>query len=243
MTGASGGGTARDPRQAGARNLPSVVPLTPSAVQADDATIDAAQRAVVRVATFHGPPGSPDDGGPPSRSGFGFVVDQNGIVLTAGRFVAGARKVEVVLQDGRTLAATPVVIDPLNNVAVLQVKAGQLRAVSMGSSGELRVGDRVITIGGPVIRGTVGTVRGTGAATGGDLAVDTRPTGQPHAGLPLLNVRGEVIGILTDASQTGSGPAIEFAVPIDRAKRLLRNLGPFSYKAQGGALPSVTGNR
>jgi S1-C subfamily serine protease len=245
--GAFGGGTVQETRrglEARAPNVPNPVSLTPSTVQSESATIyAAAQRAVVGVATYQDLPGSSDDNGPPSRSGFGFIVHGSGTVLTAGRLVANAKKVTVVLQDGRTLPVTRVTIDPLNDLAVLQVSAGHLRAVPMGSSDELRVGDKVIALGGPVIRGTVGTVHATGAATGGGLAIDARPTGQPHAGLPLLNSRGEAIGILTDASPTGSGTAIEFAVPIDRAKRLMRDPGPAPYRAQENAFPNGTSGR
>jgi S1-C subfamily serine protease len=245
VTGASGGGTVQDVwrgLEARARNVPNPVSLTPSTVQSESATIEAAQRAVVRVATYQDLPGRSDNG-PASRSGFGFVVHGKGMVLTAGRLVANAKKVMVVLQNGRALPVTRVEIDPLNDLAVLQVTAGDLPAVPMGSSGELRVGDKVIALGGPVSAGTVGTVRATGAATGGHLAIDARPTGQPDAGLPLLNVRGEVIGILTDASPTGSRTAIEFAVPIDRAKRLLRDPGPAPYRAQGDAAPIAASGR
>ena len=158
--------------------------------------------------------------------GFGFVVDESGIVLTAGRLVAGATKVAVVLPDGRRLPVTGVVVDSLNDLAVLQVKEGRLRAVLLGSSGDLRIGDPLIALGDRVTGETVGTVRATGTATGGDLVTDGRPSGQPRAGLPLLNVRGEAVGIVTHTSEPGNGATLEFAVPIDRAKRVLRDLRP-----------------
>ena len=157
--------------------------------------------------------------------GFGFVVAESGIVLTAGRLVAGATKVAVVLPDGRRLPVTGVVIDSLNDLAVLQVE-GRLRAVPLGSSGDLRVGDPLIALGGSTSDGVIGTVRATGAANGGDLVTDARRTGQLRAGLPLLNVRGEAVGIVTHTSGASSGAALDFAVPIDRAKRVLRGLAP-----------------
>ena len=158
--------------------------------------------------------------------GFGFVVDENGTVLTAGRLVAGATKVTVVLPDGRRLPVTGVVVDSLNDLGVLQVKEGRLRAVPLGSSGDLRVGDPLIALGGSTADGVVGTVRATGTANGGDLVTDARRTGQVRAGLPLLNVRGEAVGIVTHTSEASSGATLDFAVPIDRAKRVLRGLPP-----------------
>ena len=149
----------------------------------------------------------------------------------------------MVLPDGRMLPVTAVAIDPLNDLAVLLVKVGGLRAVPLGSSGELRVGDPVIALGGPVVGETAGTLRATGAATGGDLVTDARATGQPRAGLPLLNVRGEAVGLLTHTSEAGSGTALEFAVPIDRAKRLLRDLGPAAHGTPKAASPDVTSDR
>lgn len=186
-----------------------------------------ARRALVRVEAVNGAAGQRSgDGGRTSRAGFGFVVNERGIILTAGRLVTGATRVAVVLPDGRTVPVTMVVIDPLNDLAVLQVKEGRLRPVLLGSSGDLRIGDRLIALGDPVTGETVGTVRATGAATGGDLVTDARPSDQLRAGLPLLNVRGEAVGIVTHTSEPGAGAALEFAVPIDRAKRVLRDLGP-----------------
>jgi S1-C subfamily serine protease len=243
---ASGGGTPQEARrvlEARARNVPDPAFLLPSTAQPGSRTIDAARRAVVRVAAFDEPALRSGHSGPPSRSGFGFVVNENGIVLTARRLVTDATKVGVVLPDGRMLPVTTVAIDPLNDLAVLLVKAGGLRAVPLGSSGELRVGDPVIALGGPVVGATAGTLRATGAATGGDLVTDARATGQPRAGLPLLNVRGEAVGLLTHTSEADSGTALEFAVPIDRAKRLLRDLGPAAHGTPKAASPDVTSDR
>jgi S1-C subfamily serine protease len=170
-------------------------------------------------------------------------VNESGVVLTTGRLVTGATKVAVVLPDGRTLPVTGVVIDALNDLAVLQVREGRLRAVPLGSSGDLRVGDPLIALGGPVTGETVGTVRATGTATGGDLVTDARPTGQLRAGLPLLNARGEAVGIVTHTSEVGGGTTLDFAVPIDRAKRVLRGLRPATHGAPRDSSPDVNSDR
>jgi S1-C subfamily serine protease len=235
---------ALDPRRApdvwGGKSLPDKASSHASAASLESRTLDVARRAVVRV-TASKPAARRGDVGGANRTGFGFVVNENGIVLTAGRLVAGAAKVAVVLPDGRTLSADTVVIDPLNDLAVLQVSEGRLRAIPLGSSGDLRVGDPLITLFGSVGGEGVGTVRATGSANGGDLVADARPTGQPRSGLPLLNVRGEAVGIVTHTSEAGGG--LSFAVPIDRAKRVLRGLGPAARVAPTLASPDGTSDR
>jgi serine protease Do len=197
--------------------------------------LEVARRAVVRIEAVHPFTAAPGDSGPANRTGFGIVVNENGIVLTPGRLVTGATRVTVVPPDGRALPATMVAIDPLNDLAVVQVKEGRLPAVPLGRSGDLKVGDALIALGGSVAGAALGTVRATGNATGGDLVTDALPTGERRMGLPLLNVRGEAVGLVTYTSEPGSGVALNFAVPIDRAKRVLRDLGPPGYGAPRGA--------
>jgi S1-C subfamily serine protease len=217
--------------------------LAPVTAPPESRTLDVARRAVVRVAAVHQVTERPGEGGQPSPGGFGFVVNEKGIVLTAGRLVTGATKVAVSLPDGRTLPVTTVVIDPLNDLAVIQVRGERLRAVPLGNSSDLRVGDPLIALGGPVAGEAVGTVRATGTATGGDLVTDAHLTGQPRAGLPLLNIRGEAVGIVTRTNDAGSGTAFDFAIPIDRAKRVLREFEPVADRPPRGASPDGTSDR
>jgi S1-C subfamily serine protease len=226
------------------RNAPDLAYAPPSSGRRhpESRTLDLARRAVVRVEAVHRVTGQ-SEGPWTSRTGFGFVVDENGIVLTAGRLVIGAVRVAIVLPGGRTLPVTAVTVDPLNDVAVLQVNEGRLQAIPLGSSSDLRVGDPLVALAGPVSGETVGTVRATGTATGGELVTDARPTGQPRAGLPLLNVRGEAVGVVTHTSEAGSDPTLDFAVPIDRAKRVLRDLRPAPRGTARGALPDANFDR
>jgi S1-C subfamily serine protease len=159
----------------------------------------------------------------PGRRGAGFVVDANGYVVTSRQVVGGNGKVEVTLPDGRTSTATVVTQDPLSDVAVLKVDASGLAPVILGSSSDLRIGEPVVAVGarrGSDVGAAVGTVNATGAATGGDLALDV-PVGSHEAGSPLLNARGEVIGVATGR---GAGGVRAGGVPIDRVKPLLRGL-------------------
>jgi serine protease Do len=197
----------------------------------------------VRLTAFQELPGRSGDDGRPGRSGYGFVVTENGIVLTAGRLVAGATRVAVILPDGRTLPVTPLSLDPLNDLAVLQVKGGRLQPIPLGSSGRLSVGDPLIALGGAVVSEAAVTVRATGNATGGDLVTDAPPTGPARVGLPLLNVRGEAVGVVTHTSQAGPGAPLDFAVPIDRAKPLLRGLGTAAHAATRDLSSNVLSDR
>jgi serine protease Do len=204
--------------------------------------LEIVRRAVVRVEAVHPVTGQPAGGGPPSRFGFGFIVSENGHVLTPGRLVTHATRVTVTLPDGRVLPATTVVADTLSDLAVLQVKQEGLQAVRLGRSDELKVGDALIALGGSVAGDVVRTVRATGNATGGNLVTDARLAGELRVGLPLVSVHGEVVGIVTYTSEPGSGVTLDFAVPIDRAKRVLRDLGQAGPgTARGGT--TVTSDR
>jgi serine protease Do len=138
--------------------------------------------------------------------------------------VRGATVIEVTLHDGRRLTAGLVAQDPLNGVAVLKVKATGLPAIALGDSQALAAGEPVLVIGDrrgsdPTL--TVVSIRATGAATGGNLAVDL-PVSRQGSGGPLLNRFGQAVGIVIDSA--GETPTLTFAVPIDRVKPILRRL-------------------
>lgn len=173
--------------------------------------IRATSPAVVKVLT------------PGRVSGLGFIMDPSGYIVTNHHLVAGARTIAVTLAGGRTLAAKTVTGDPLADVAVLKVNAAGLPTIRIGDSSALSVGELVIAIGeqrGRDREAAVGAVMATAAATGGQLAIDAEIS--PHgSGGPLVNSRGEVIGLATaSAEPTGS----TLAVPINRAKPLLKDL-------------------
>jgi putative serine protease PepD len=169
------------------------------------------------------------------RSGAGFVVDPAGYIVTSNRLVAGARAIEVTLHDGRTLPVALVSRDPLTDVAVLKVAASGLHTARLGTSSGLRIGDPVVAVGkrrGRSADVTVGAIRATGDATGGDLALDV-PVAPDSAGAPLLNARGEVVAVTT-----GTRGAAGQAVPIDRVKPMLRDLTR-SLSAVGFGIPTT----
>jgi serine protease Do len=152
----------------------------------------------------------------------GFIVDGQGYIVTNDPGVSGVKSFEVTLHDGRTLPAALVAEDRLNDIAVLKVEASGLPAIALGESRALAVGERVLLIGAQGGRDrtlTAATVRATGTATGGNLALDLplRPKG---SGGPLLNRLGQAVGIVTD----GRARTLTLAIPIDRVKPILRDL-------------------
>jgi serine protease Do len=165
----------------------------------------------------------------------GFLIDSQGYIVTSARVVGEAHRIETILHDGRTLTASLVARDPLNDVAVLKVPATGLPTITLGDSRSVVTGESVLAPGPPGRDRelTVATVRATGAATGGNLAVDLAPRSESW-GSPLLNRRGQAIGVLTSGGPGGAQRPTTFAVPIDRVKAVLRGL-PSTAGATGPA--------
>jgi S1-C subfamily serine protease len=164
-----------------------------------------------------------------TTSGSGFVIDDRRHIVTNNHVVAAASEVSVVGSDGRRLSAEVVGRDPSTDIAVLRVAAsGALRPLQLGRSADVRVGESVLAVGSPLgLSGTVTsgivsaldrTVRLGGS--GRQTAIQTDASINPgNSGGPLVNARGEVIGVNTAiATLDGSGSiGIGFAVPVDRA--------------------------
>lgn len=167
-------------------------------------------------------------------TGSGFVIDLEGHILTNYHVVKDARKLEVTLADGTKTAATVVGSDPGNDLAVIKVDlpAEKLTVAELGDSSALRVGELAIAIGNPFgLTGTVTT--GVISAKGRTFPADSGRTirdmlqtdaavNPGNSGGPLLNARGEVVGINSAIESPVQGSVgIGFAIPIDTAKRYL----------------------
>ena len=157
-------------------------------------------------------------------AGSGWIIDQDGIIVTNNHVVEGAKKVTVKLSDGRTFEADTqkIYTDPLADLAVIKIDATNLPAASVGDSTQLRVGDWVVAIGNPLgqgIRAKEGTVSGLKVSldvdqgqTLGDLIETSAAINPGNSGGPLVSMRGEVIGItsakIADVGVEGMGYAI-----------------------------------
>jgi len=178
---------------------------------------------------FQGPQ-YPRGGGevPVIGAGSGFIVSPDGVILTNAHVVQGANEVTVKLQDRREYRAKVLGSDPATDVAVLKIDAKNLPTVPLGNARSLQTGEWVLAIGSPYgLESTVtaGVVSATGRNLGNESQVQFIQTdvavNPGNSGGPLLNTRGEVVGINSQIySQTGGYQGLSFAIPIDVAARI-----------------------
>jgi len=175
-------------------------------------------------------------------SGSGFIVSPDGYILTNNHVVQGAERVRVKLLDNREFDARVVGRDPNTDVAVIKIDASRLPTVTMGNSDGTRVGEWVLAVGNPLgfqFTVTAGIVSAKGRDLPGlrdqddpnvrysiqDFIQTDAAINPGNSGGPLVNVRGEVVGINSAiASQTGLYSGYGFAVPINLARRVMDDL-------------------
>jgi S1-C subfamily serine protease len=171
---------------------------------------------------------------PQEGQGSGFIIDKDGHVLTNYHVIADARTVEVTLHNRKKYRATVVGSDRSHDLAIIQIKAPDLQAMTLGDSRNLQVGQKVYAIGNPfglsgtLTSGIVSSIRSVQEPDGVtiDEAIQTDAAINPgNSGGPLLNSHGEVIGINTMiASSVGQNAGIGFAIPVNTAKAVLNDL-------------------
>jgi serine protease Do len=177
---------------------------------------------------FFGPNTQPEFKQP--GQGSGFVIDKKGYIVTNNHVVVGADKIKVVFKDEREYDAEIIGRDPVTDVALLKVETkDSLPTVALGDSDSLKVGEWVMAIGSPFgLEQTVtaGIVSAKGRVIGSgpyDDYIQTDASINPgNSGGPLLNMKGEVIGINTMIIAGGQG--IGFAIPIDLAENVIDQL-------------------
>jgi len=181
--------------------------------------------------------------------GSGFIISDDGFVLTNAHVVEGADEVVVTLTDRREFKAKVLGSDARSDVALLKVDGRNLPSVRIGDSSKIRVGEWVIAIGSPFnLENTV---------TAGIISAKARDTGEylpliqsdvavnpGNSGGPLINMRGEVIGINSQiATLSGGYNGISFAVPIDEVMRVsdqIRKTGKVTRGRLGVQISEVT---
>ncbi len=182
--------------------------------------------------------------------GSGFIIDRDGYIITNNHVVDGADDIKVKLADGKDYTAKVIGRDPKTDLALIKISSffKDLTALSLGDSDQMRVGDWVLAIGNPFgLEETVtqGIISATGRAIGSGpydnfLQTDA-PINPGNSGGPLINLKGEVIGINTAIISSGQG--IGFAIPSNMAKKItsqLKEKGKVSRGWIGVSVQSVT---
>lgn len=248
-----------------------VTPATSSLVALSEAFAQVAEHvrpSVVYISTerqtarqFDAPPGFERffRGRPETQvgTGSGFVVSKDGYILTNNHVVAGATEVTVRLLDRREFEAEVVGTDASTDVAVLKIDAEDLNPVALGNSSEARIGEWVLAIGNPLgseldftvtsgIISAKGRALSPGASDIQDFIQTDAAINPGNSGGPLVNVRGEVIGINTAiASETGFYSGYGFAIPINLARKVMKQLVATGHveRAQLGILVQTANRR
>jgi putative serine protease PepD len=159
---------------------------------------------------------------PQKGTGSGAIIDKKGYIITNSHVIQNAQSLEVTLADGSKWPAELIGSDPNSDLAVIGIKGPpeRMSVISMGDSSNLQVGQKVLAIGNPtgsIIRNLIQT----------DAAINPG-----NSGGPLLNSKGEMIGINTAIlSPTGANVGVGFAIPVDTVKDVAPRLisGKFSY--------------
>jgi len=197
--------------------LPSVVNILSTAVAFD---------------FFYGPV-------PQQGQGSGFILDKQGHILTNNHVIDNAQRVEVTLSDKHKYKATVVGVDKGHDLALLQINnAPDLQPATLSESTSLTVGQRVYAIGNPfglsgtMTRGIISAIRSLRGPANSPIedAIQTDAAVNPgNSGGPLLNSRGEVIGITTLIANNGADQSsgIGFAIPINTAKAVIADFAKY----------------
>lgn len=241
-------GFAANPLQAqGVRTDPQLVSSTsvaadPNLTQEEQTNIrvyDGANRGVVNILTkvvsydrFFMMP-SPGEG-----AGSGSVIDKQGHILTNNHVIEDAKEIQVTLPSGKSYAAELIGTDPAQDVAVLKIEApaNELFPIPVGKSDNLRVGQRVYTLGNPF--GLEGTLT-TGIISNLNRTLPSRMDGREmksiiqtdaamnpgNSGGPLLDTHGRMIGMnVAIATKTGQSAGLGFAIPVNRIRQIVPDL-------------------
>ena len=206
---------------------------------------------------FESPGGpAPEDAVPQVLGGSGFLVTNDGYILTNNHVVADADRITVTLRDKRVLEAEVVGTDPTTDIAVIRINETDLPSVALGDSDEARVGEWVLAIGNPgfadespldfTVTGGIISAKGRPLNILGAELLAADPAAAQYAiedfiqtdavinpgnsGGPLVDLRGTVIGINTAiASSTGYSQGYGFAIPSNLARRVMRDLIQYGY--------------
>ena len=171
-----------------------------------------------------------------ASSGSGFIISEDGYIVTNYHVINGASSVKVTLYNGDTYDATVIGGDSDYDVAVLKINATGLTPVTLGNSADVNVGDSVLAIGNPLGELTFSMSGGYVSSCNRAINVDGTPFNMiqvdcsinpGNSGGPLMNLYGEVVGIVSAKYSTYSSTTVEglgFAIPIDDVKSIITDI-------------------
>jgi serine protease Do len=172
-------------------------------------------------------------------AGSGWIIDENGIIVTNNHVVEGAESVTVTMTDGKTFSAETIRTDPLSDLAIIKINAQDLPAAKIGDSTQLKVGDWVVAIGNPLglgISAKEGIVSRLGVSvmvssgqTLYDLLETSAAINPGNSGGPLVNMAGEVIGITSVKIATVGVEGLGYAISSNTAKSIIEPLIKVGY--------------
>jgi serine protease Do len=171
--------------------------------------------------------------------GSGFIVNPDGYIITNNHVVAGATVIDVVLSDRRRFRARIIGTDSTTDIAVIKIDGARFPSIPLGDDEKLRIGDWVVAVGNPLgldftvtagivsskNRGSEVSLPNSGGLAINDFIQTDAAINPGNSGGPLINLRGEVIGVNSAiASQTGFYSGYGFAIPITLAKAVMEDL-------------------
>ena len=171
-----------------------------------------------------------------ASSGSGFIISEDGYIVTNYHVISGASSVKVTLYNGDTYDATVIGGDSDYDVAVLKINAAGLTPVTLGNSADVNVGDSVLAIGNPLGELTFSMSGGYVSSCNRAINVDGTPFNMiqvdcsinpGNSGGPLMNLYGEVVGIVSAKYSTYSSTTVEglgFAIPIDDVQAIITDI-------------------
>lgn len=189
-----------------------------------------------------------------ASSGSGFVLTQDGFIVTNHHVISGASSVKVTLYDGESYDAAVIGSDSDYDIAVLKIEATGLTPVTLGDSGLLNVGDHVLAVGNPLGELTFSASEGIASSVNRTINVSGIPfnmiqvtcaVNPGNSGGPLFNSYGEVIGIVSAKYSSYSNTTVEgigFAIPIDDVLAMVKDImtnGYVTNKAYIGITPQT----
>lgn len=174
--------------------------------------------------------------------GSGFIISPDGLIVTNYHVIKDSEKIVVKLKNNKYYAGARIIgSDPEKDIALIKIKAGGLKAVTMGNSNNIKIGEKVVAIGNPLgLESTVadGLISALRTMENGRKLLQTSvPLSTGSSGSPLFNLNGEVIGV--NVSGRTEGQNLNFAVPINSVRSLMLSAGYKDPENNAGTIYTV----